>query len=126
MRALRWKGLWLAGGALLVAGLLVVSLMPGRSLPGIGVSDKLGHAAAYFVLAFWFAGIAERSRLLAVAIGAFAFGGLCELLQHVTALGRAADVADVIANAIGVSLAALAARAGGGEWMQAVEKRLGA
>ena len=56
---LRLAHTWWSIGAVLVAGVVILSLAP----PGEGAAilpDKLVHFATYFFLAFWFVSLAMR------------------------------------------------------------------
>jgi hypothetical protein len=110
-------------GWVMVAGAALASLLPMQSLPVTGVSDKLEHAAAYMVLALWFAGVYPRSRYLLIALGLFALGVAIEWAQGAMHLGRQSDVRDVVANGTGIALGLTLALAGLGGWAQRLESR---
>ena len=87
-----------AGVAIVIA---VASLSP--QLPAIetGFGDKLDHLAAYSVLSLLVGlGWSERFVPSVIVGAAVGFGGLLELLQHVSP-GRQADWADFAANSLG-------------------------
>jgi VanZ family protein len=126
MEQLRWKRWWWSGGALLIASVLWLSLMPAQGLPGVGLSDKAEHALGYGMLATWFSGLVVRAHHLGAGIALFAFGVGCELLQHFGSAGRSGEVADALANGVGVAVAVVIARFMRGSWMRSVERRLGA
>jgi VanZ family protein len=101
---LRWALLW----ALVI---LILCLLPGRSLPewnwvAIFDLDKLVHGFMFFVLAvllahaFKRAGSPVRFLLWAVVISA-GYGLFTELMQGMPSLGRRTDINDMIANTIG-------------------------
>ena len=101
--------LWRLGGWLGVALTLVLSLGP----PTVGNDesqiDKLAHLAGYAALMFWWAQlITQRRWRLALTI--MVFGGAIELLQGLNP-ERQPDPLDALANAAGVALGWLAARA---------------
>lgn len=116
---------WLAGGLLLVAGVLLGSLMPVPVLTQPPGSDKLHHFVAYAALALWFAGMFEPRRQLALAATLVALGGAIELLQAIPALGRSSDAVDLAADSAGVAFGLVAARLGLAGWCLCVEQRLG-
>lgn len=93
---------------LAVAAVSVLSLLPQRDLPKVGVSDKLEHAVAYFALAV-FGGFAwrERRSLFALLALLVAMGGAIELLQ-VFSPGRSPDPIDAFANGAGAAAGVLA------------------
>ena len=64
-------------------------------------TDKLVHFIAFAALAFPLARTG-RLGLVAVFIGASAFGGLIELIQP--AFNRSADIGDWVADTIGVAI----------------------
>ena len=118
---LRHPRFWLTIGWLLVMGAVIVSLVPGRSLPNLGVSDKLEHTATYAVLTLWFAGLYPRSRYFWIGAGMFALGTGIEFAQGAMNLGRQRDYLDVIANTAGIGVGLMLAVIGLGDWVQRVE-----
>jgi glycopeptide antibiotics resistance protein len=91
--------LWfaLAYGITLVVG--VLSLIPG---PDIGGSDKLAHFLTYAILSAGFSLIVEQRRSLwRILFGLIAYGLLLEFLQGLTGY-RYEDMADALANSLGV------------------------
>jgi len=91
--------LWLtlAYSVTLVVG--VLSLIPG---PDIGGSDKLAHFLTYAMLSAGFSLIVEqRKSLWLILIGLITYGLLLELLQGLTGY-RIEDMADALANSLGV------------------------
>jgi VanZ family protein len=106
MLPLRYPWVWLALGWALVAAVCLGSLLPGPTVPDIGLSDKLQHAGSYFLLMVWFAGLYPRGRHVWIALVLFALGATLDVLQSGTAT-RMFDPRDVAANAAGI-LTALA------------------
>jgi hypothetical protein len=107
-------GAWLAAMAAVIVG----ELLPATSEPivligELGVSDKVIHFAAYALLAF-IPVLAFRLRTgLLCAVAMIALGVALEFAQRLSP-GRMFEVADMVANALGVlagAAAALAARA---------------
>jgi VanZ family protein len=103
---------WAIALALLAVGVLVLALLPkDQPKPGLGW-DKLDHLAAFATLAMC-GHFAFRARPWAntkVAAALLAFGTLIELLQ-LTAPGRRASVADLVADIVGIAIGlALAGR----------------
>ena len=99
----RWlRFLWaLAILVVVVGSLLPASSLPMRALDELGLSDKLEHFAAYLVLAFLPA-LHERWPALAAALGgALALGIGLEYAQLLSP-GRSFDLADMLADAVGV------------------------
>jgi len=96
---------WLLAATM--AALLVISLLPPSvDLPSTGW-DKANHALAFAVL-----GVLGRQswpgRMPIVMPGLLAYGVLIEVLQSFVP-GRDAEFADVVADAVGLALAAAAA-----------------
>jgi VanZ family protein len=79
----------------------ILSLLPQRDLPKVGVSDKLEHLLSYFVLAI-LGSLAFRGwrSLLFLFVLLCAMGGLIELLQAFSP-GRSPDVVDALADGAG-------------------------
>ena len=94
-----WAGLWMLAIAVVVIG----SLLPGKDLPPLPVSDKLEHFAAYAALS---AGAVQ------LFVRRLSWGFVCvllvlmgiglEVLQAQMGLGRMLDRNDALANTIGV------------------------
>jgi hypothetical protein len=104
-RALPLRGLWITVGWTLVGAIVVGSLVDvpvvGSELPQ---GDKLQHVLAYAIATAWFAQIAAGSRSLALhGLGLVLLGLALEGLQAL-APGRHVEVADLLANAVGVGL----------------------
>lgn len=98
---LRYRAVWVPVGWLLVALVVWGTLTP--SPPGalaVG-GDKLAHGAAYLILALWFGGLYAGAVRGAHALGLAAMGVGLELLQDAGGV-RQLEVADMIANGIGV------------------------
>jgi VanZ family protein len=118
---LRYSRAWLGMGWFLIGAAVLVSLVPGQSLPQTGVSDKLEHAVAYGVLSLWFAGLYPRSRYVVIALGLLLMGIGIEWAQGAMHFGRQRDFHDVLANFVGVVGGLLVALVGLGGWAQRVE-----
>ena len=96
-----WAGLWI----LAIAAVVVGSLVPGRDLPAVPVSDKFEHFAAYAVLAAGAVQLfARRVSWAFVCLLLVLMGIGLEVLQAEMALGRMLDRNDAMANTIGVLL----------------------
>ncbi len=102
-----WKLVFWSG----VAAVCTMSLLPQQVLPRPGVSDKLLHLAAYFVLmAASYPAYGTRAGERRIVAGLVVLGLALELVQTVSPL-RVMSVTDAAAGAAGVALAMLAARA---------------
>lgn len=86
--------------------LLVLCLLPTQDLPDTGTGDRFEHTAAWFVLTITGYLLAPRRRL-AIPAFALAYGVLIEVLQGSLVTGRHGDVADFLADGVGVGLAVL-------------------
>ena len=86
--------------------LLVLCVLPTRDLPDTGAGDHFEHTAAWFVLTITGYLLAPRRRL-AIPAFALAYGVLIEVLQGSVVTGRHGDVADFVADTLGVGLAVL-------------------
>jgi len=96
---LRLARYWFAMAYMLLLVLGVLSLIP---VPDIGGSDKVAHFVSYAALSAWFSLIVEqRNTLWRILIGLISYGLLLELLQSLTSY-RSGDIADAVANGLGV------------------------
>lgn len=118
---LRHPRFWLGAGWTLVIAAIVVSLMPGHSLPQTGFGDKVEHALAYTFLTLWFTGIYPRSSYARIGLGMLALGIGLEIAQGMLPFGRQMDFRDVIANSLGIALGLAIALMGLGGWAQRIE-----
>ncbi len=123
MLPLRYPWIWATLGWLLVVGVIVGSLVPARMLHAITIGDKHLHAASYFLLMVWFAGLYPRSRHLLIALVLFALGALLDMLQATTAT-RTFDLYDILADGIGVAVGLAVSLWVTGGWCQRVERLL--
>ena len=90
-----WFGLAFIG----LLTLAVVSLIP---VPDLGGSDKFGHFISYAMLsAFYSLLVEQRKTLWRILFGLIAYGLLLEILQGLTDY-RSGDLADALANSLGV------------------------
>lgn len=115
---------WVLASYLLLAFVIWASLSPGDLQPAIGHLDKLWHALAYCTLAAWFMGFHAREQWWKIALWLLALGAALELVQQWMGLGRTGDLADMLANAVGVAAGTLFATVAGG-WPRRVERWLG-
>jgi len=90
---------WFVLGFTGLLALGVVSLIP---VPDLGGGDKFGHFIAYAMLSTWFSLLVEqRNSLWRILFGLIAYGLLLEFLQDLTSY-RSGDLADAVANSLGV------------------------
>jgi VanZ family protein len=122
---LKYRRFWLAGGWLLVALVVYLSLVPHPPEPfSFPNADKLEHAFAYASLSVWFCQIylSGRSRVMAVMLLVGMGIGL-EYVQGWTEY-RHFDVWDMVANGIGVLLGYLMTRTAFGRLFILIEVAL--
>ncbi|HEY0666262.1 MAG TPA: VanZ family protein [Gallionella sp.] len=99
------RGLWLAGGWLLVGLVLYLSLMPSPPEPlPFPHADKLEHGIAYAALALWFCQLHPRlqARMTVLAL-LVAMGVAVEFMQEWSGY-RYFDIRDMLANSLGVAI----------------------
>ena len=92
-------------GAFFVAlvAILILSLTPGDSLPGVGVSDKIQHLTAYAVLGALAILGYRKTPWTRVALALIVLGASVELAQSFVP-GRHSEWLDGLANAIGTMI----------------------
>lgn len=98
------RKLWLTGGWLLIAAIVLLSIVSLIQPPDIPEGDKLQHLLAYGVLMAWWCQIqlqASQRRKLAVYF--VLLGVVMEFVQGLTP-DRDPEVLDAVADAIGVSI----------------------
>jgi hypothetical protein len=123
--ALRYRRLWFGAGVAIAIAVAVMSLMPGRHVPDVNVSDKLKHFAAFVMLAFWFGSILVRRDLGWIVIALLAFGGLIELAQEAMPWGRRGEWPDLAADGIGIAAGLCLALTPLGRWALWLEQLAG-
>ncbi len=99
------KTWWMAGGWLLVAVVVYLSLspQPPEVLP-FSASDKFKHCLAYGSLSLWFCQIYVRVRQRAAVVAVLiAVGIMLEFVQGWSGY-RTFEIADMVANGIGAVL----------------------
>jgi len=85
----------------MVAAIVWLSLTPAPPQVDVAYGDKIGHLVAYGVLMFWFCQL-YRTRIF-YAVGFILMGTGLEVIQG--QLGyRSYEVADMLANSLGVLL----------------------
>ncbi|GAB4142252.1 MAG: hypothetical protein Fur0015_11470 [Ignavibacteriales bacterium] len=90
--------------------LIVATSIPAEEMPKLGVSDKLEHFGAYFVLAILFSltlFLQEKNKLLKknfniYSIGILLFYGLFDEVHQFFIPGRFFDWNDLLANLVGI------------------------
>jgi VanZ family protein len=123
MHALRFSGLWVALGILLVAAVWWLSLTGNPPQMGPAGSDKAGHMLAYLAQTLWFAWLFPRRRHLLVAALFIAQGVLLEALQWAGGV-RSLEGADMLANGAGAAMAFMLAGTRLRGLLQRLDRRL--
>jgi VanZ family protein len=101
---LRLLRLWQIVGALLIGFVVYLSLTPFSIELPVEQGDKYGHILAYATLMFWFAQMYPGQRARMAWAGAFVAMGIgLEFLQGLTDY-RTFEIADMLADAFGVSI----------------------
>lgn len=102
-----WRRLCRLAFYLGVAGLIAVSLIPGKALPRLYGLDLLYHSLAYASLsALAAAGYPDKRKAALAMAGLVCLGLFLEIAQGMVP-GRSGSLADAIANAIGTGGVAL-------------------
>lgn len=106
---LKRRPLWLAIGWALMLLVIYLSLIPAPpSIPG-EEGDKIGHVLAYATLMMWFSQLyAGLPRRLLLALAFVALGIALEFVQRETGY-RTFEIADMVADSVGVAVGWLVA-----------------
>lgn len=115
------RQLWLLLGWLMVGAIVYLSLVPGPQAPQYQGADKVQHAFAYGTLMFWFAQAHLQRRWTLVALACMLLGIALEYGQGMLGY-RSFSYADMAANATGVVLGFMIARAGPDNCIERVER----
>lgn len=127
MRELRWRGLWIAAGTVLVSLVTWLCLRPSSGSEQLfPYADKWAHFLAFFALGGFLLALVERRHYVAVALALLAFGGAIEVAQYLMPFGRSAEWADLAADGLGILLGLLASLAIRDSWLQRIERWCGA
>lgn len=118
---LRLARLWWAIGWGIVLFIAVSCLEPAKYVLELHLWDKAEHALAFCGMSVWFGGLVRRSRYPVIALAMLLFGGGIEIAQGVMGLGRDADILDLVADAIGITVAMILLYVGLGAWTRWVE-----
>lgn len=119
---LAYRKFWILAGYGLLLIILGVSLLPLGQLEDTRTYlDKVLHAITFMLLTLWFTGLYGFSRYMRIIIGLLLFGAAIELLQAYSGY-RSMELADFIADVVGVLAGLLLARLGLWRWCEALEK----
>ncbi|MGI9291459.1 MAG: VanZ family protein [Gammaproteobacteria bacterium] len=121
---LEYRPFWLVSGYLLLIVILVLSLIPLGPVGDIMMwTDKFLHAGCFLFLMIWFCGLFPRSSHLRISVLLMVYGGLIELLQYLTGF-RSFELADMVADVVGILFGAMLASLGLWRWCEYLEKRI--
>ena len=127
MLPLRYQRRWRLAGAFALLSVLAGTLIPAFWLwPDISRVtlidfDKWLHGFTFAFLAVWFSGQYSRNRYWGIGIGLFLFGIVIELCQRMVSY-RTAELMDLAADTVGISLGLIIALAGLGGWSLRLEE----
>lgn len=126
MLPLRFPRRWRIAGVLLLLCVLALALAPdiwpwtrGHGARWL-LNDKALHGLTFFALAAWYSGQYSRAAYPWLAAGLLFFGALIEVCQFMLAY-RAAEWADLAADAAGIAAGMIVALLGLGGWSLKVE-----
>jgi VanZ family protein len=86
---------------------IVLSLLPGKYVPSVGLSDKLEHVLAYAFLGLTGGLAFPTSRAAVVLLMLLPLLGIALEIGQLVVPGRSSEVADAFANLMGAALALL-------------------
>ena len=126
MVALRHVWLWMLIGWSLVAGIVLASVIPDVRIAVLssGMNDKIAHGFSYFLLMLWFSGLYMRRYQLVVAASVIVLGLSLEAIQWQLPY-RMFDMADLLANLIGVTTGFVFAILLSAGWCRRIEMYMG-
>lgn len=120
---LKFFGVWLAIGVMLVAWVCYESLTPSPiSVEGLKYADKLGHFFSYFTMMAWFGQLFRRRGHWLWLLFFVMLGYGLELLQRYSGY-RSFEYADLAADAGGALLAWWLTATEFSKWLLYVEQR---
>lgn len=119
-----YRYFWFTCGCLLLFMIIYASLASGIPIPQKNHVDKALHTLSYLTLMLWWLQLYPRLAMrLLLSLGFISMGAGIEVLQSYNPL-RYFDVADMIANSIGVMIGLFAGMLGAGDWLLKIEQRL--
>ena len=105
LRALRLPRLWLGVWALMIVGVIVLSLMRGPPIPELLTTGKFDHFIAYFSLTVMAVQLyATRDVQFTAALAMIALGILMELAQGYLTTYRDMSMYDAVVDTFGVAM----------------------
>jgi len=126
-QSLQYMKFWLLVGWALIFSIVYISLTPKPPdlMNGISFGDKISHLVGYSVLMLWFCQLylGIRQRLL-LFVAFILMGVTLEFLQGLGGI-RMYEIADMIANSIGVIIGIVLTYVGLGNVLHYIEKKMG-
>lgn len=132
MLPLKYARRWQLAGVTVLLVVLAAALMPAlwfmHDTPEtrLFTLDKWLHGITFVFLTVWFSGQYRPHAYWRLAAGMLAFGILIEICQRILTNYRAAETMDLLADAIGIVIGLVIARAGAGGWSLRVEEWIAA
>lgn len=123
MRSLRFRYAWLFGGLCLVGLVLYLTLSPLRPNAIMLYNDKMSHGIAFMALMAWFSGIFEMRFAVWIALALLCLGISIEFIQAQLTY-RSAELADGLADVVGIGAGWVLAIAGLQHWAAWLESWL--
>ncbi len=121
MLPLSYPKRWRLASVVLMAVVLGFALLPeiwswgDQFVPGFELADKWMHGLTFAGLAIWYSGQYARHAYWRLAAGLFIFGAFIEVCQSVTTY-RTAEIADLVADVVGIGAGILIAVTIAGGW----------
>ena len=117
----RWRPFWVSVGIVLLIVVMYLALLPLRKIvPGLQFSDKIAHFLVFAGLMVWFAAQVRPERYIWVLLALLSYGAGMEVLQALRP-HRAAEFADLIADAGGLAAGWWLCRLGLDRWPHWIE-----
>lgn len=124
MPQLAYRNVWVGAGYLFLVIILTIALIKVGPIGTIMMlEDKVLHALCFMFLMVWFCGLYARAQYLRIGILLFLYGALIEALQYLTGY-RSMELADLVADVIGILAGAMLARMGLWRWCEVLEQRI--
>lgn len=103
MSPMKIANIWRIAGWLGIAAIITLSLVPLQLEMAVDNGDKFGHLASYVLVTLWLAQLyTELRQRIWLVLGMVALGIALEYAQGATSY-RSFEVADMVADALGVA-----------------------
>ena len=112
------KSLYYFPAVICTIAIFILSTNVSVQLPGVGMSDKVGHLIAYAVLCFlWGWGIYKaksqvltNNLILSILLGGLVYGIFLEIVQYSFFPNRYFEYGDILADFLGCLIASISIR----------------